>query len=144
MFRSGLQPKAGNGAFPLGDSNNIVVVASESSSRRLLLADILLSCVGCFASFTDLAQLLHPFRNAPVPVFTAGDILSPLLKSDVWPATTKLLSPQEDNETMRSRRSAAQKHGIQGVGCVEVKSVGGPVMRRRRTKAFRKTTMFIV
>jgi hypothetical protein len=128
MFRSGLQPKAGNGAFPLGDSNNIVVVASESSSRRLLLADMLLSCVGCFASFTDLAQLLHPFRNAPVPVFTAGDILSPLLK----------------NETMRSRRSAAPKHELQGVGCVEVKSVGGPVMRRRRTKAFRKTTMFIV
>jgi hypothetical protein len=27
---------------------------------------------------------------------------------------------------------------------VEVKSVGGPVMRRRGTKAFRKTTMIIV
>jgi hypothetical protein len=134
--QSGLQPNAGNGAYPLGDSNDKVTqgvcggVVVVVSSRRLHLADILLSCVGCFASFKDLAQLPRPFLNAPVPVFTAGDILSPLLKSE-WPPRSccrhkKIMRPcdpgglprqnmnNKESGVWRSSRSAARSCVVVG------------------------------
>jgi hypothetical protein len=107
-----------------------VCVVVVVSSRRLHLADILLSCVGCFASFKDLAQLPRPFLNAPVPVFTAGDILSPLLKSD-WPPRSccrhkKIMRPcdpgglprqnmnYKESGVWRSSRSAARSCVVAG------------------------------